>query len=128
MAEAAPARSRHGVGGDQAAREESTTFDTDPTLNPEGLRLGESATEAIATDGLGSKPLVVLAATDTSAISEGFEPDLAGRLVDIWWEGQAELASRSTAGRLVKVENATHELPFERPDAVADAIREVLGD
>ena len=33
-------------------REESTTFEADPTLNPEGLRLGDSAAEAIATERL----------------------------------------------------------------------------
>ena len=49
-------------------------------------------------------------------------------LVKIWWDLQDELASRSTQGRLVKVENATHEIPFERADAVADAITEILGD
>ena len=110
------------------AREESTTFDTDPSLNPEGLRLGDSAAEATRTAGFGAKPLVVLAAADTSAIAEGFEPALGRTLVDIWWDGQAELASRSTAGRLVKVEHATHELPGEQPQAVADAILEVLAD
>ena len=125
--EALPAQTATESEAIKLAREESTTFDTDPTLNPEGLRLGDSATEAIETDGFGSKPLVVLAAADTAAISEGFEPSLGKRLVDIWWEGQAELAGRSTAGSLVKVEGATHELPVEQPDAVAAAIREVLG-
>ena len=114
--------------GIRMAREESTTFDTDPSLNPEGLRLGDSAAEATKTSGFGAKPLVVLAAADTSAIAEGFEPALGRQLVAIWWDGQAELASRSTAGRLVKVGNATHELPVEQPQAVADAIREVLAD
>ena len=109
-------------------REESTTFDTDPTLNPEGLRLGDSAAQALATKGFGDKPLIVLAATDTSVVTEGFEPALAATLDKIWWGLQGELASRSTQGRLVRVENATHEMPFERPDAVADAIKEILGD
>jgi pimeloyl-ACP methyl ester carboxylesterase len=112
----------------KAAREESTTFDTDPTLNPEGLRLGDSAAQAIATKGFGAKPLIVLAAADTSAVTDGFEPALGATLVKTWWDLQAELASRSTQGRLVKVENATHEMPFERPDAIADAISEILGD
>jgi pimeloyl-ACP methyl ester carboxylesterase len=112
----------------KATREESTTFDTDPTLNPEGLRLGESAAQALATKGFGDKPLIVLAATDTSVVTEGFEPDLAATLEKVWWGLQAELASRSTHGRLVKVENATHEMPFERADAIADAIQEILGD
>jgi pimeloyl-ACP methyl ester carboxylesterase len=110
------------------AREESTTFDTDPTLNPEGLRLGDSAKQAIEGKGLGAKPLVVLAAADASAIGEGFEPKLGQTLIDIWWDLQADLAERSTAGRLAKVDGVTHEIVFERPDAIADAIREVLGD
>jgi pimeloyl-ACP methyl ester carboxylesterase len=109
------------------ARDESTTFDTDPTLNPEGLRLGDSADQAIATKGFGSKPLIVLAAADTAGLAEGFEPALGATLVKIWWDLQDELASRSTTGRLLKVENSTHEMPGERPDAIADAIREVLG-
>jgi len=113
--------------GLRAAREESTTFDTDPTLNPEGLRLGDSAAQALATKGFGDKPLIVLAASDTSVVSEGFEPALAATLVKTWWDLQDELASRSTKGRLVKVENATHEMPGERPDAIGDAIKEILG-
>ena len=112
----------------KATREESTTFDTDPTLNPEGLRLGDSAAQALATKGFGDKPLIVLAATDTSVVTEGFEPALAATLDKIWWGLQGELASRSTQGRLVRVENATHEMPFERPDAVGDAIKEILGN
>ena len=104
------------------------TFDTDPTLNPEGLRLGDSATEAIETDGFGDKPLIVLAAANTTAISAGFEPELGATMEQIWWDLQDDLAARSSKGRLVKVENSEHEMPFDRPDAVADAIREVLGD
>jgi pimeloyl-ACP methyl ester carboxylesterase len=110
------------------AREESTTFDTDPALNPEGLLLGVSATQAIETDGFGDKPLVVLAASDTAAIAEGFEPAQGARMVGIGWALQVELASRSTKGRLVKVDDTQHEIMIDRADAVADAIREVLGD
>ena len=55
-------------------------------------------------------------------------PRSAQKTVDVWWKLQEDLASRSTAGRLEKVTGATHEIIFERPDAIADAIREVLGD
>ncbi len=112
----------------KAAREDSTTFATDPTLNPEGLRIGDSAAQALATKSFGDKPLIVLAAADTSAVTDGFEPALAATLVKTWWDLQGELASRSTKGRLVKVDNATHEMPFERADAIGDAIKEILGD
>ncbi len=126
--EALPAESATESEAIKMAREESTTFETDPTLNPEGLRLGDSATEAIETDGFGDKPFIVLAAANTAGISAGFEPELGARLEQIWWELQDELVSRSSIGRLVKVEHTEHEIPFERPDAVADAIREALGD
>jgi pimeloyl-ACP methyl ester carboxylesterase len=112
----------------KGAREEATTFDTDPTLNPEGLRLGKSSDQAMTAKSLGAKPLIVLASADTSIVSEGFEPTLGAKMVDVWWTLQEELASRSTAGRLDKVTGATHEIIFERPDAIAAAIREALGD
>jgi len=110
------------------ARDESTTFDTDPSLNPEGLRLDKSAAEALDAKGFGDLPLVVLAAANTSGISAGFDPAQGKRMVDIWWELQDELLSGSTNGRMVKVDGTEHEIPVDRPDAVADAIREVLGD
>ena len=126
--QALPAESAEESEAIKMARHESTDFDTDPTLNPEGLRLGDSATEAIETDGFGDTPLIVLAAENTAGISAGFEPELGATLERIWWDLQDDLASRSSKGRLVKVENSEHEMPFDRPDAIADAIREVLRD
>ena len=126
--EALPAESATESDAIKMARAESTTFETDPTLNPEGLRLRDSATEAQESDGFGDKPLIVLAASNTAGISAGFEPELGATLEQIWWELQEELASRSSKGRLVKVDHTEHEIPVERPDAVAEAIREVLGD
>ena len=103
------------------------TFEQDPAQNPEGLLIADSAAEALGTDDFRDAPLVVLAAGDTSGVSEGFDATLGATMVRIYWELQEELAARSTAGKLVKVDGATHEMPFERPDAIADAIREVLG-
>jgi len=39
---------------------------------------------------------------------------------------QAELARLSTQGRQVVVPDSGHMIPFERPDSVVTAIREVL--
>jgi pimeloyl-ACP methyl ester carboxylesterase len=107
-------------------REEFTTFDTDPTLNPEGLDLRASSQQA-SPARLGDDPLVVLVAKH--AITEfwgGLEPDLQATMDGISTELQNDLVARSTNGRLEMVEDATHELPAERPDAVIKAIQEVL--
>jgi pimeloyl-ACP methyl ester carboxylesterase len=109
-------------------REESTTFEEDPTQNSEGLLLAESAAQALATDGFGDKPLTVLAASDTSIVSDGLDADLGARFVAIWWELQEGLAGLSTAGELVKVDGTGHDMPIERPDAIVDAIDAILGE
>ena len=109
-------------------RTDPDTFEQDPTQNPEGLRLDESASQVLATSGLGDRPLVVLAGAETAELTDGFDAPLAGTVLDIWWELQDELAATSTAGRLVKVDGAGHDLPFLRADAVAAAITQVLGD
>lgn len=109
-------------------RSDPETFEQDPTGNPEGLRLDDSATETLATAGLGDRPLVVLAGTETAGLTEGFDAALATSVLEVWWELQEELAATSTVGRLERVDGADHELPVSHPDAVADAIREILGD
>jgi len=109
-------------------REDLTVFEADPSLNPELLDLKASAAEAVATKGFGDKPLVVLAAADTTAITEGLDDPLATTFVSAWWELQQAMADQSTAGRLEKVERATHDMPWERSDAIIAAILEVLGE
>jgi pimeloyl-ACP methyl ester carboxylesterase len=125
--EALPAESAGEPEGIRLNREELTVFEADATLNPEQLDLQASAAEAVATGGFGSKPLVVLAATDTAAITEGLEGELAATFESAWWELQQAMADQSTAGRLERVENSTHDMPWERTDAIVAAIREVLG-
>jgi pimeloyl-ACP methyl ester carboxylesterase len=109
-------------------REELTTFEQDPTRNPEGLDLIASAKEVVAASGFGSDPLVVLtAANDETDLWEGIDPALAATMHGIWIELQEGLAARSTAGRLVVVEDAGHFIQLDQPRAVVDAIREVIG-
>ena len=109
-------------------REDLTVFEADPARNPELLDLRRSAAEALATGGFDDKPLIVLAAADTTAITEGLDGDIATAFEAAWWELQQAMADQSTAGRLVKVENATHDMPWERTDAIVAAVREVLGE
>lgn len=107
-------------------REEFTTFEQDPSRNPEGLDIATSAEQASRAT-LGTDPLAVLVATRSSdAFWAGLDPDLARAMDGIWMDLQRDLAERSSAGRLTEVDGATHELPGERPDAVVEAVRAVL--
>jgi pimeloyl-ACP methyl ester carboxylesterase len=109
-------------------RAEFTTFEDDPSLNPEGLDLAASSAEAaevLQPGGLGDRPLAVIVARDTSGLWEGLDADLAATLDGILRELQAELAAWSTDSTTTSVD-APHEIPAEQPGAVVDAIREVL--
>ena len=126
--EALPPESADEPEGVKVGREELMVFEVDPTLNPETIDLRASAAEALAGGDFGDKPLIVLGAADTAGIEAGLPADLAATFVKIWWEEQQSLADLSTAGRLEKVEDSTHDMPYERTDAVVAAILEVLGE
>ncbi len=71
----------------------------------------------------GALPLIVLTAADTNAAV----PEPARRVVDRVWAGlHQELAEHSTIGVRRTVERTGHLIPKDRPDAVADAIAEVV--
>ena len=103
-------------------------WEKDPSRNPEGLDLIKSATEATAARGFGDQPLVVLTAGDRAGMSEGLPAAVAKDLDEIWMELQTGLVGLSTAGRQEIVAGATHDMPFEKPDVIVDAIREVMGE
>lgn len=107
-------------------RAELTTFEEDPTLNPEHLDLRTSADQALATSGFGDRPLAVLSAADTAPLWEGLDANLATRLDNVWWELQEGLAELSTAGRHERVEGVDHDIPGGRPDAIIEAILSIL--
>lgn len=107
-------------------RAEFTTFEDDPSLNPEGLNLRASSAQALAAEGFGDRPLEALFSGDTSAIWEGLDADLAARLDAVTAELQDELVAMSTKGHGTTVEDAPHEIPAERPDAVIEAIEAVF--
>jgi pimeloyl-ACP methyl ester carboxylesterase len=103
-------------------------WEKDPSRNPEGLDLIKSASQAAAAAGFGDQPLVVLTAGDRAGMSEGLPPPVAKDLDTIWMELQTGLVGLSTAGRQEIVAGATHDMPFEKPDVIVDAIKEVIGE
>jgi len=74
-------------------------------------------------------PLRVLAAFGRSRIERAVLPrGLASRVADAWRLRQRDLAALSPYGELVELPDSAHYIPFDRPDAVADAVLAVLGD
>jgi pimeloyl-ACP methyl ester carboxylesterase len=101
-------------------------FEKDPSRNPEGLDLIKSAAQATASPGFGDRPLTVLTAGDRTAVTEGLPPAVAKDLDGIWMGLQADLVALSSHGRQEIVPNATHDMPFEQPDVIVKAIRDIL--
>ena len=85
------------------------------TVRREWAGVDESWAQARASEkSLGDMPLVVLFAK--------FDDEVFPSLLRL----QAELAGRSTAGRLVVVEGSGHHIQHDRPGVVIDAVREVV--
>ncbi len=117
------------TGGEPEALEQARSeadWEKDPSRNPEGLDLIKSAAEAEASPGFGDRPLVVLTAGDRKAITEGMPAPVAEELDSIWMDLQTGLVNLSTKGRQEIVDGATHDMPFEKPDVIVEAIHEVL--
>jgi hypothetical protein len=95
----------------------------------EGKAFDESIKEVRAAGTLGDRPLVVLTA------DRPYEPDpiLTNEQMDaqnnLWiHELQVQEAHLSTRGKQIIVSNTSHMIPFDRPDAIVDAIRSVYGE
>lgn len=80
----------------------------------------------------GSLPLAVLtagAAPSPSTIAQmGIDAAQEARMRAEWIAMQGERATWSTGGRHEVVEDATHYVQFDRPDAVVRAVRGVVGE
>ena len=89
----------------------------------------ESANEVRASGNLGDKPLVVLTAgkdVPPSALPEGLTKKDFDDFRAMWVNDlQVKEAQLSTRGKRIMVPDSDHMIPFERPDAIVDAIREV---
>jgi pimeloyl-ACP methyl ester carboxylesterase len=86
----------------------------------EGERTLEQAGKV---DHLGSLPLVVLSSARPSGISAQNDGQ---DLQDLWLEMQEGLAQLSTEGELRAFEGSGHYIQYDRPEAVIEAIRDVI--
>jgi hypothetical protein len=98
---------------ERAMAEEEAAFDT-------------STAEARAAGAFGDKPLIVLTAGRPYAPDPLLTSELMKRKEDIWIHDlQAAQARLSTRGTQRVVSESSHVIPYDRPDAVVDAIRDV---
>jgi pimeloyl-ACP methyl ester carboxylesterase len=88
----------------------------------------ESYAQAHAAAGLGDKPLIVLTRGKPPSPSGNPEMDRESAAYEQVWihEMQPQLVRLSTRGRQVIVSKSGHGIPEEAPEAVIDAVREVL--
>jgi pimeloyl-ACP methyl ester carboxylesterase len=96
----------------------------DPAQNAEGVDLLSVTSALHEVTSLGDLPLVVLAAG--AFFLQLTPPPMNARLHEAWVAMQTELASLSTAGKLVRVDDSGHDIQQDRPEVVAGAIVEVL--
>jgi pimeloyl-ACP methyl ester carboxylesterase len=89
----------------------------------------ESANEVRAAGNLGDKPLIVLTAgknVDASQLPAQISKKDMDDFHSVWMNDlQVKEAHLSTRGRQIIVPDSDHMIPFERPDAIVDALREV---
>ena len=80
---------------------------------------------ARASGKLGDCPLIVLTAGRSGIV----ESDATSAFHAVWvHQLQADLARLSTHGRQIIIGNSAHMIQFEAPEAVVDAVREVVTD
>jgi len=99
----------------------------DPTKNAEGIDFPVSCAQGRAVTSLGDLPLVVLTAdyentTDFDPAPAAFRQLWARQ----WWGLQTRLAGLSTASSHRLVPGSGHFIQRDAPDAVIDAIRQVV--
>ena len=84
--------------------------------------------EEAARRSFGSKPVIVLTAGGTPIVASPQGYGMTASRFSNWRQGHDALAARSTIGQSVVVPDAGHFIQVEKPQAVVDAIAEVIAD
>ena len=112
-------------------RDELTTGETDPSLNPEGMDLPTSEAQTIqvlAAQGLlfGDRPVTVLGGGRTKESWADLPTDVRTTFDKVWLDEQMALAAESTRGTFKSVPESSHDLMGEYPDEVVQAVRDLI--
>jgi pimeloyl-ACP methyl ester carboxylesterase len=96
--------------------------------NDEGMDIAASAAQVRATNSLGNMPLLVITRSPTWDHSPTLPVDFAAKLEHIWQDMQIDLLSISSNSTHIIASKAGHNIEFEEPKLVIDAILKVIGE
>jgi pimeloyl-ACP methyl ester carboxylesterase len=101
-----------------------------PALVDEAEAIDATLQEAGTLRSLGDRPVVVLTAAAPPGNDElallKLTREQGRRMQAAWFELHADEANWSSRGQEIRLQDAHHYIQFDRPDAVIDAIREVV--
>ena len=98
-----------------------------PGILAEFAAIEEIVGEPFRAGSFGDLPLVVLTAgNEPDELPAGMTPEIYAEISKVWSEMQIELAALSTSGEQRVIDNAEHYIQHDNPNAVIQAIRDVL--
>lgn len=110
----------------QSLRRQPKSFVNEPAT---GFYIPESYAEAHAAPGLADRPLIVLTAGKAQPWPNPDMQKQADQYQQVWiQEMQSQLARLSTRGKQIVVDNSDHGILEEAPEAVINAVHEVVDD
>jgi hypothetical protein len=98
-----------------------------PNQNAEGFDFIASADQVRSVASLGDLPLVVITAGRSEPIP-GFPADSEAKYAQVWLELQKELAQLSTKSAHIIAQESGHNIPFEQPKVIIDALHKLVED
>ena len=96
------------------------------TLYAEMKAMDASYEQVRASGNLGDLPLIVLKSGKNDQTPPKASPELIARISQCLRDAAEAMASLSSRGRLIEVADAGHAIQIECPNAVVEAIHEVL--
>lgn len=98
----------------------------DPSNNFEAMDIPAVVGQIRETGDFGDMPITVLTAGNFTVLNPGLPSDLETALANLFAEEQSRLAVLSSNGVQIIVPDTGHNMPRENPQAVVDAIREMV--
>jgi pimeloyl-ACP methyl ester carboxylesterase len=101
-------------------------YGPDVALSAEAIDFRACADQARTVTSIGVKPLLVVSQSPRALCPPGIPPPIFERMRPIWAELQADLLGLSGMSTQVVAGHAGHQLQFDEPDLVVDAILSVV--